>query len=342
MFRFKKAFEVLISKALADVSKEDNLTKDVLDRLAERGRTPALWVVYLEMVAIAMSFIREERTSDFPLHLSAVRSVLPFFCSTGHHQYLKRARMTIMLYDSWNEKHPNLVESFLTVGNHTVRYSGRNWAGQWSDLSIEESLMRETKSLGGVGHGTLRNEYSLETRFHFVDPTSCVSGQVEEQMKFVSERKAPDYTHPEKAKATRNRDVAAVGEITKRLLAAEPFDPNRDPQELVCTGSGLKDKSGACNPKTTREFGEKCLAELDGKPYLNSIPRAKRVQSLSTLKPCPKVGNRSIRSDQCGTLDLFNRLILIGDREMSIELCLEFELTQIPIEFVRRGRSHER
>ena len=93
-------------------------------------------------------------------------------------------------------------------------------------------------------------------------------------------------------------------------------------------GSGVKDRSGTCNPETAREFGEKCLAELDGKPYLVSIPRAKRVQSLSTLKPCTKVGNRSIRSDQCGTLDLFNRLILIGDREMSIELCLEFELNQ--------------
>ena len=149
-------------------------------------------------------------------------------------------------------------------------------------------------------------------------------------MKFVSERKVPDYTHPDKAKATRNRDVVAVGKITKRLLAAEPFDPNRDPQELVSIGSGLKDRSGTCNAETAREFGEKCLAELDGKPYLVSIPRVKRVQSLSTLKPCTKVGNRSIRSDQGGTLDLFNRLILIGDREMSIELCLEFELNQYP------------
>ena len=118
---------------------------------------------------------------------------------------------------------------------------------------------------------------------------------------------------------------------TKRLLAAEPFDPNRDPQELVSIRSGLKDRSGTCNPETVREFEEKCLAELDGKPYLVATPRAKRVQSLSTLKPCTKVGNRSIRSDQCGTLDLFNRLILIGDREMSIELCLEFELTQYPL-----------
>ena len=171
----------------------------------------------------------------------------------------------------------------------------------------------------------------METWFHFVEHTSRVIGQVEELMKFVSERKVPDYTHPEKAKATRHRDVAAIGGITKHLLAAKLSDPNRDPQELVSTGSGLKDRSGTCNPETAREFGEKCLAELDGKPYLVSILRAKWVPSLSTLKPCVKVGNRSIRSDQCGTLDLINRLILIGDRYMSIELCLEFELTQYPL-----------
>ena len=182
-----------------------------------------------------------------------------------------------------------------------------------SDRQFSSDSNRSGES-GGVGHGTLQNEYSLETMFHFVEHTSRVSGQVEELMKFVSERKVPDYTHPEKAKATRNRDVAAVGEITKRLLAAEPFDTNRDPKVPVSVRSGLKDRSGTCNPETTRESGEKCLVELDGKPYFISIPRPKRVQSLSTLKPRTKFGNRSIRSDQCGTLDLFNRLILIGDR----------------------------
>ena len=36
-------------------------------------------------------------------------------------------------------------------GHHTVRYSSRNWSGTGSDMSIDESVMREAKTSGGLG-----------------------------------------------------------------------------------------------------------------------------------------------------------------------------------------------
>ena len=57
-------------------------------------------------------------------------------------------------------------------GHHTVRYSSRNWRGTWSDMSIEESVMREAKASGGIGHGALHHEDALGSRFLFIEHTS--------------------------------------------------------------------------------------------------------------------------------------------------------------------------
>ena len=42
-------------------------------------------------------------------------------------------------------------------------------------MSIEESMMREAKTSGGIGHGALRHEDALESWFLFIDHTSKVN-----------------------------------------------------------------------------------------------------------------------------------------------------------------------
>ena len=50
------------------------------------------------------------------------------------------------------ESHPWLNEMF-SQGFHTVRRSNRYWAGLWTDLTIEQTLMRAVKSRGGLTRG---------------------------------------------------------------------------------------------------------------------------------------------------------------------------------------------
>ena len=50
------------------------------------------------------------------------------------------------------EKHPWLHTQF-EKGLHTVRRSDRYWAGLWTDLVIEQALMRAVKSRGGLTRG---------------------------------------------------------------------------------------------------------------------------------------------------------------------------------------------
>ena len=42
-------------------------------------------------------------------------------------------------------------------GSHVVRYSSYEWSGVWSDLSIEQTLMKAAKSEGGISSGRFRN-----------------------------------------------------------------------------------------------------------------------------------------------------------------------------------------
>ncbi len=49
--------------------------------------------------------------------------------------------------------HPWLYHCFTEKGFHTVRRISRYWAGLWTDLIIEQVMMRSIKSRGGLTRG---------------------------------------------------------------------------------------------------------------------------------------------------------------------------------------------
>ena len=71
-------------------------------------------------------------------------------------------------------------------------------------MSIKESVMREAKTSGGIGHGALRHEDALGSWFLFIEQTSKVSedyaGSIRRQTESTS------YKHPDKAIVTKTRN----------------------------------------------------------------------------------------------------------------------------------------
>ena len=45
-------------------------------------------------------------------------------------------------------------------------------------MEIDESVMKDGKTSIGIGHGTLSNDVSMVTWFHFIEKTSKIGGQV--------------------------------------------------------------------------------------------------------------------------------------------------------------------
>ena len=151
---FYKTFRAhrVIMKALVQSVREEfgePITLATLDNFKKRGRTAALWVLYLQMGFILFQFIRAERTGDYASYLECTRAMALIFAATGHINYAKASRLMLQLYDEWFVKYPDEVREFFGAGRHTVRYSESAWSGSWSDLSIEKSLMRYSKSSRG-------------------------------------------------------------------------------------------------------------------------------------------------------------------------------------------------
>ena len=79
--------------------------------------------------------------------------MIDLFAATGHVNYAKSARLHLQEMLELETTHPWVYVNFSEYGYHMVRRSDRFWAGLWTDLVIEQVLMRGLKSRGGLTHG---------------------------------------------------------------------------------------------------------------------------------------------------------------------------------------------
>ena len=124
-----------------------------IDLLQARSRTAKFWLQYQRYVNVLKSFIRAERTGNWSLHLQTLSNMINLFAATGHISYAKCARLHLQNMLHLEAEHPWVYEKFAAHGFHTIRRSDRFWAGIWSDLAIEQVLMRSLKSRGGLTRG---------------------------------------------------------------------------------------------------------------------------------------------------------------------------------------------
>ena len=68
--------------------------REVLKTNASQSKTTQLWVENLVKPIFIM--IRAEREADWPLHLWAVKEMLPFFLAAGHCNYARYATYYIL------------------------------------------------------------------------------------------------------------------------------------------------------------------------------------------------------------------------------------------------------
>ena len=94
--------------------------------LSKNSRTSALWLSYARYIFIVQEFIPAKRTSNWPLHILATKSMLNLFAATGHNNYAKTTRLYLQSAAALEKDHPEVYQQFL-LGNHTVRYTKNNW-----------------------------------------------------------------------------------------------------------------------------------------------------------------------------------------------------------------------
>lgn len=79
--------------------------------------------------------------------------MLNLFAATGHINYAKSSRLYLQLMRELPNDHPWLYSCFIEQGFHTVRRTDIYWTGLWTDLVIEQVMMRSIKSRVGLTRG---------------------------------------------------------------------------------------------------------------------------------------------------------------------------------------------
>ena len=79
----------------------------------------------METVDILCSFLKAERTGNSSLHLSEIRSMLPYLASSGHQLYTKAAYLYLQMMSKLPETNACVHNNYLMNGYHVVRRSNR-------------------------------------------------------------------------------------------------------------------------------------------------------------------------------------------------------------------------
>lgn len=115
--------------------------------IKKRGPTAELMIQYMEMVQLVKDFIRSERSGDFFLHLKCIEKMIPYFHASRHFLYAKSAHLYLQYMLQLETTMSNIEYERFVMGNFfTVRRSCKFWSGVWSDMTIEQVLMRSMHS----------------------------------------------------------------------------------------------------------------------------------------------------------------------------------------------------
>lgn len=218
------------------INQEDQLAKNLVcwfkekeTELSKASRTSKLWFNYIRYINIVQDFITAERTNDWHLHIASSKKMLNLFAATGHNSYAKSCRLYLQSMEMLEQEHPIVYEQFL-LGNHCVRRSERNWTGIWTDLSIEQILMKSLKGRGGViGRGITENVLRVwtKTMHRCAEVTKVI-----DNLCFPIEKNAK---HKELSTGRIKRDNEDFNKIREWFKTQNPFTCG---EKLISIGTG--------------------------------------------------------------------------------------------------------
>ena len=114
-----------------------------------KSKVFSFWDDYIEMVLLLLQFIKDERTGNWKLHLSATAAMIPHFFSMDRVNYARWLPVYLSDMNSLQENHPDVHQEFMD-GNHSVSRSKQPFAQVWPDMTQEQPINLDSKSKGGI------------------------------------------------------------------------------------------------------------------------------------------------------------------------------------------------
>ena len=286
----------------------------------------------MRYVEIMKLFIYAERIHDWEKHLYCVSEMLNLFAATGHGNYAKCGRLYLQEMQNMNITHPELYESFMN-GDHTARRTQKFWNGIWTDLCIEQTLMRSIKSRGGLTSDRGLSESSRN--LWVLSLTSCANVH-NALMDLIISQTTRKEAHVELRASRKKVDFKDCTSFYSWLTSRNPF--LIETPHLYSLSTGVVSKQGQDNVNCERaeDIGQTIQQSFDNLPLSKcKLKRSELVVTLSYLKlHRKKKQNNGVSMDPC---TIFNRLLAVAGRLDSVESAFEFELTPEPLSLFKNS-----
>ena len=291
--------------------------------IRDRSRTSQLWIQYFNLVSLLHLFIKAERTGNWNLHLHCIKNMLPFFHAAGHMAYARYAHLYVQQMENLHNVLPvEEFKKFNEQGFFTVRRTEKFWSGVWTDLVIEQDLMRVLKSAGGLTHGRGLSDCSL-TKFVLAQPLCWKVCTALEKM--VGASSGTSEQHVELRESRRGRAHADLSKILKWFDMHSPFE--RNDELLVSLSTGVV-ADHTINCDLAKELGLNGVRDIVGNNFHEvKIKRKNKVLPLSAMS-----GTIMVRDEEIvvNPQQLFMRISCVLKCPSDYKEYLSFELAPKP------------
>ena len=267
--------------------------------LQEGSRTGKLWTMFMNFVSVVRQYILAEWCGSWKLHLQATQEMLPYLAAAGQNNYAKCCR----LYLQDCQELCSCFDEPLEKGLFTVRRNDKLfWSGTWSDMTIEQSLMRAGKTQGGLINITHKEAaktkwlLSAHVVAQFTDALRCLTntftGTWSEQHRDV---------HPGNIK----KDLKDLKTFTNFLESHNPF-VSKDGNQLINIATGII-ADERVNVDEAVAIGRRIQDTLDDKKYGEiSLKRSHQATTFAAMRKPLKVESDNIRMSSS---ELYQRLL---------------------------------
>ena len=308
-----------------------SLLSEKMERLKVLSRTAKLWIQYMEYVNVIKMFIAGERMGNWQLHLDALFEMLNLFAATGHINYAKSARLYLQMMRDLPVTHPDIHKKFTEDQCHTVRKSDRFWAGLWTDLVIEQSMMRVLKSRGGLTRGRGMTESVISTWIHSMHACASIHNVMTE---LTQNQHKTCEQHVDLSASRLKRDTRDLAKLKDWLAKNNPFNEEEPFLKSISTGLTATEYD-KINCDEAEKVGKSIQRQLDEVPFLKSkIKRKDQIRTLECLKNGVQLEKESFHVDP---MILFSRLLVLVERDDDMKKCFNYELTPNPTSLFDHG-----
>lgn len=165
--------------------------------------TAELWIQYLNFISLALRYIETERLGNWNLQLYCVQQMLPVYHAAGHINYVKAIQMYLQQMSTLEDiMDPTEFRLFTEEGLFTVRRTNKAWVGIWTDMTIEQMLMR---TIPTGAHGRSMTS-SVMTRF--LEGMPYVIENMNQLEDFVNIKWKSSDQHVDITPACQKRDIS--------------------------------------------------------------------------------------------------------------------------------------